>query len=200
MHNTKLVASALALQNVFNLDIDPHMIVIEKMVAKYYDRDKYTGNVFYIKGTRDPEPNRGKIELAMRNNLATTVPWHPFLAISLLKDMFIYFQYLHCEDPSLFITNPLGDGIQLYIDGSFTTDTKIVKEFIPQVTDADMREICNMFLDMYAQVLRPVLEKYGNNILNLDTTTYLYKLLIYEDVRIFRFKEAILHGDICSKT
>lgn len=173
---------------LYRIDIDAYMRRVEDTVYKYKKPDTDI-EVWYVRGRRDPLPDRATVEKYKGKPVLKNTPWHPCYSIPMLQDMLEYFQYAEATEPRLFIENPVKAGRRIYMTNTDDTMEDIVVRHAPNITYDDMYLVLELFNKMDEEVLRPIFSARPDNIYILNTDTNMYNLLEYREIGAYRLKE-----------
>jgi hypothetical protein len=167
------------------LDIDSHMVLADMILSKYIEMP----NAIYIRGLRFPLTSRRDLTTYQKYGISGNEPWHPIIVAPLLKDMLEYYQYTHTQYANLFHTSTLGDPIKIYNVPVSVTDEQLILNYVPSISESDIDELIEIFVNVYHMLLESVFEENPDSIYTIDINTSRYILLRHDDIRAYRYTE-----------
>jgi len=168
-------------------DFDTFMIHMETVINKYIQMP--VGCTF-LKGHRDPIYDRSNLDGYIKMGMVSDKPFHPVFAAAILRDVVLHTASEHNPHRELLYINKI-TGIRSDIyPGVYGSPEDIIVHYVPGITIPDAEKL----LDYIKKALVPILIDIQNEpdyIYGICIATRYFKLIRHEDIRAFRYSEAL---------
>jgi len=175
------------------LDIHATLLMLEEYFNKYVGIIVCDDGALFLRGRPDPLAVSSKSERdkLIKMGLGSLVPWYPVRCLSLVEDMFYYYQYRTTKHIDLFMNNPLTESGGVYSISTGCSESAIVRAYLPDIELDEYYNISSLINDMFNAYIFDILRDNPDNVYMLMVKDNGYRLIQYEDIRIIRFNEAL---------
>ena len=168
-------------------DFDTFMIHIEAIINNYI---RMPDGCIFLKGLRDPIFDKSNLDGYIKMGMVSDQPFHPVFAAAILRDAVLHRASQHQPHKELLHINKLtGIRSDIYPDVYGNTED-IIAHYVPNVTLVDLEKI----MDYVEKVLEPIfidIHTEPEYIYGICIETRYFKLIRHEDIRAFRYNEAL---------
>ena len=177
------------------LDIDMDMVFMEHILLNHVNLPE---GALYVKGMRYPITDRVNINEYKKLGILSTTPYHPIVAVDLVKVILEIVAIDNNPYRDLLYNNPLSPtGVIYHFYDKYNIDTinDLVPMLYPGISLDDYNNIIQYVKIIYDK-LTHIVEQNPSRIYSIDAEDSRIKILVGDDIAVFRYHEAIENKSI----
>lgn len=184
-----------------SLELGLEDVVKTQILTTMLDTSDDKRRVVYIKGFRYPVVDTDELNRFKDAGLVSDKPHHALLSVSILRDMIYVHAISSCIDKNTLIQNAiLNKKSPIYPSWLFSLGNKedVLQYYLPTLETHIVKELIVLFNSIATPICHEI-DASPMSIYQLDTTHEMIILNRMEDIRAYRYNEAVVYNTLLTE-